>query len=194
MRRSFSITRGAKTPSVLWPAVLRPALLIRLAVLVVAAGATACNAASPLRGVGAPASSSASVAANAAEPAQSPLLSGTAMNMVPAPQAKADAYAPEEIPPPPEMALTREEAVRQIREKASQPTGKKPNVFATRDSKIPRMTAEEQENNALEMEAAAQRNAGKLGATGNPQSVSSTRSLELKAKSHYEDALENIEN
>jgi hypothetical protein len=206
-----------KTPSNQAGPLLFPPKLSTLGLLLTLTAISACNATSALRGVGADATtepanlqqvqiepvtedeasnSRETASEQASRPLQTaaPAQSGTAMNMVPAPPVTRDAFIAEDVPPPPDMAPTRDEAIRQIREKASETQGEMPNIFAVRQTRISRMTAEQQMQNAAELANAAEKNAQTMGNTQNSAGGQSVRNLEHKATTHYEEALKKIEN
>jgi hypothetical protein len=124
----------------------------------------------------------------------SALQEGTTMNVAVGAKAPELALVAEEIPPAPEMAKTRAEAIEQIREKAANTGKNKPNIFDVKQSSVPRKTTEEQAEVAAEMEALAARNATILSADDAAAKAAEAKKLKLKAKTHYEQALENIEN
>lgn len=124
----------------------------------------------------------------------SALQEGTTMNVAVGAKAPELALVAEEIPPAPEMAKTRAEAIEQIREKAANTGKNKPNIFDVKQSAIPRMTIEEKAEVAAEMKALAARNATILNGNDAAAKAAEAKKLKLKAKTHYEQALEKIEN
>lgn len=122
------------------------------------------------------------------------LQSGVSMNFASDGAPPDGPAAPEDIPPAPEMAKTREEAIQQIREKAAATGKNKPHIFEERKAATQRMSKEEQARIAAEMEATAARNANILSENEAEARSKDSKLLQLRAKSHYDKAVKNIEN
>jgi hypothetical protein len=122
------------------------------------------------------------------------LQKGTAVNVAASAKAPELALVEEEIPPQPDMAKTRAEAIEQIREKATNTGKNKPNIFEVKQSSVPRLTTEEQAEVSAELEALAERNASILGGDDAAAKAAEAKKLKLKAQTHYDQALEKIEN
>lgn len=159
----------------------------------------ACSSSgSALRGVGAstPAELSqvqADTVVNSRAAEQEELQEGVTMNVATVPSSEVTAYAPDEIPPPPEMATTREEAIDQIRRKAQSLPDEKPHVFDRSRSSVARLTPMEQERLRAEMQETAARNQVATGRTTAESKAAEIRRLRRKARTHYDETLKEIE-
>lgn len=163
-----------------------------------------CNGtAGPLRGVGAPDRVHAVDSQLASEPGVEAtddavvraarveqLQSGTPLNVAP----QESAYAPpSQVPPPPQMATTREEAVEQIRAKATEPSELPPGVFAETRAATRQINRAELDRLSAQMREAASRNDETLTAADAEKRAARARNLRYRAGSHYEDAVKQIE-
>lgn len=168
----------------------RPAFLVAAA-LAAALSQAACTT-SALRGVGAPPAPSAlapepvAIDPVALAPQQQPAV--TPMALAPEPALAAP------VPPAPDMAANRAEAIGQIRSKAAGTGSNKPNIFAPPAVPADRMTAEEQKAIRAEMAAAAARNQAALAPTEAQAKAAEARRLKERARTHYNQALKQIEN
>lgn len=119
---------------------------------------------------------------------------GVALNISDEGQTTPLALVQEEIPPAPEMATDRNEAILQIRQKGTNVSKIPTNVFTQRRSTVPKLTAAQQSEKTAEMQAAVQRNEGLLSADEAKRRSSAVKSMSQRANSHYRDALNKIEN
>lgn len=122
------------------------------------------------------------------------LQEGTSMNLVDSPKPSEGPASPEDIPPAPEMAKTREEAIQQIRAKAATTGNNKPHIFEERKAATQRMSKEEQARIAAQMKAMAAKNAQTLDENEVVSKSKDSKLLKLRAKTHYEQAVKKIEN
>lgn len=104
------------------------------------------------------------------------------------------ALAAEPVPPPPPVAASKAEAIAQMRGKAAATGANKPNIFAPIIEPADRMSAEDKAASRAELEAVAARNRALLANDQANARAAEVRRLQTKAKSHYEDALKEIEN
>lgn len=129
---------------------------------------------------------------------------GTSMNLGPeaspstaarqAETSQAAAYAaPEELPPRPQMGTTRAEAIEQIRAKATDRPDVAPHVFGDGRAATRQMGRGERDRLRAEMRQTAARNAEVLDAEQAEAKAAAARNLRYRAKTHYDEALEEIE-
>ena len=91
--------------------------------------------------------------------------------------------------------IQREQAIAEIRDKAAQPgSGELTNAFAEPDSPNEPMTPQEQAARIAEMERSAERNSGTISDAELAEKQRSIRELQEKAKNHYGNALNTIQN
>ncbi len=88
----------------------------------------------------------------------------------------------------------RADAVIEIRSKASQRSGELTNAFASGDGPAEPMTKQEQAQRIADMEKNASINSGAVSDAEVTDSQRSVKSMKWKAKSHYQKAVEQIEN
>jgi hypothetical protein len=156
-----------------------------------------CVGTGALRGVGAPSVPQQAtgkvertiIQANARE---EKLREGTPLNLA-VDASNGAAGEPQTVPPSPQLAATRPEAVTEIRAKAAATGKNKPNVFDIPQPSSGRMTKEEIDAARAELAAAAARNDQALPADGNAKSASAA-ALKKKAQTHYNSAVAEIEN
>lgn len=118
------------------------------------------------------------------------LQAGTPLHVAP----QQSAYAPaSQVPPAPDMALTREEAIEQIRAKSPDGDGPSPGTFRDARAATRQMSRSEQDRLTEQMRAAAARNAETLTASEADSKASRVRNLRYRAQSHYESAVKQIE-
>ena len=103
------------------------------------------------------------------------------------------ALVQEEIPPAPEMATDRNEAIQQIRAKSRDASDIPTNIFAVRGSAVPKLTAEQQKQKTAEMKAAAERNATLLSEDEAKRRAADVKDMSKLANRHYREALQRIE-
>lgn len=127
-------------------------------------------------------------------PEAAKLQEGTSMNLVPSTEASDGPADPADIPPAPEMAKTREEAIQQIRAKAAATGNNKPHIFEERKAATQRMSKKEQARISEEMEKIAAKNAQTLDANAADAKGKDSKLLQWRAKNHYNQAVEKIEN
>jgi len=170
-------------------------------VVALAFALTGCLAGNALRGVGAPATAPASPSTQTAsavsqmvpEAPDATLANGTSLNLA-QPAATSQAKPKAAIPPTPIMAGTREAGVTEIRQKAAATGDAPPNVFDIPTPNSEMMTPEQQAKVRAELEAAAARNAAIVSDADAKAKASTTNSLKKRAATHYDDALNAIEN
>jgi hypothetical protein len=92
------------------------------------------------------------------------------------------------------MASSRDGAISEIRAKAAATGNAPPNVFDIPQSNVGRMSAEEQAQARAELEAAAARNASILSTDDAEAKAAAAANLKKRATTHYQDALNEIEN
>jgi hypothetical protein len=126
----------------------------------------------------------------ATRPAPRPVAQQTATTLqsVVPPPAASDRFTPQ-----PEMANSREAAIRQMREKAAATEKKPPNIFDIPQSRSAPLDENELQQLRRRMEAAADENAANVTAEEAEQRQESTKRLLRKAGTHYKDALSSIE-
>ncbi len=133
-------------------------------------------------------------AATTSNPEAAKLQEGTSMNLATSAEASDEPADPADIPPAPEMAKTREEAIQQIRAKAAATGNNKPHIFEERKAATQRMSKQEQARIAAEMEKIAARNAQTLDENAADAKGNDSKLLQWRAKNHYNQAVEKIEN
>jgi len=125
--------------------------------------------------------------------AEAKLKEGTPLN-ISGPAGGTARKPPAPVPPAPTMAGSRQGAISEIRAKAAATGDTPPNVFDIPQPNATRMTAEDQEKARAELEAAAARNASILSTDDAKAKAAAAASLKKRATSHYQDALNDIEN
>lgn len=98
------------------------------------------------------------------------------------------------VPPAPTMAGSREGAITEIRAKAASTGDTPPNVFDIPQPYAGRMTTDDQAKARAELEAAAARNSSLLATDDAKAKAAAAANLKKRATSHYQDALNEIEN
>jgi hypothetical protein len=98
------------------------------------------------------------------------------------------------VPAAPAMAGSREGAITEIRAKAASTGNTPPNVFDIPQPYAARMTADDQAKARAELEAAAARNSSLLATDDAKAKAAAAANLKKRAASHYQDALNDIEN
>ncbi len=152
-----------------------------------------------LRGVGAPTPPQAATA-----PAERAVLQtvaredklneGTPLNVTVDAATSSQPLTPSIVPPAPQMASSKPQAVEQIRAKASATGNVKPNVFDIPKSSPNRLTATRQAESRSELEAAAAKNAAIMDSGEAQAKAGAAKKLKRQAQTHYDAALKEIEN
>ncbi len=119
---------------------------------------------------------------------------GTPLNLTVDAASNSAPLTPAVVPPMPQMANTRPLAVGEIRAKAAATGNIKPDVFDVPKSSPNRMTAAEQSASRAQMQEAAARNAAILSSGEAEAKANSAKKLKQKAQTHYDAALQEIEN
>lgn len=177
-----------------------PALLLAAPIALAGCFALAgCVGSGALRGVGAPPvpqAATAPVERTVLQTAarEEKLQEGTSLNMTVEQAGKDVPAAPSIVPPTPQMAQSRPEAVQQIRAKASATGTNPPNVFDIPQASPNRLTADGQALTRAELQAAASQNAAILNPKEAEAKAAAARKLKLRAQTHYGAAVKAIEN
>lgn len=172
-------------------------LPVALAIVFVLAGCTGSG--NVLRGVGTPdrlQSTSAPVQQTVAKGVarEETLRDGTPLNLTGAPAVPDVEPVAIEIPPSPQMASNRQQAVGEIRAKAAATGKNPPNLFAPLPDSTSRMSLAQQEQSRIELQAAAAANAAMLSPGEAEAKAAAARKLKRRAQSHYGEAVKAIEN
>ena len=168
---------------------------------------TGCNGSGlGLRGVGAPQPAARQIVAAPAAPLnqndavvraarEEQLQRGTALNVAsPTTGSEPLPLVPAEIPPEPQMAATRDEAVGQIRQKAEDETDEKPHVFDITRSRVPQFDRGRRARETEQLRKAAKANQSAVTLEEANTNAQSSKSLQYRARTHYDQAVKNIEN
>ena len=164
------------------------------AMLVVSLLLCGCTS-SGLRGVGSspPSPQMLSSAATELEPSEAALQEGTPMNIATEPSTRVS-FVQDDVPPAPEMAVDRAEALAQIRAKADAlDSEEKTNVFERDESSVARMSTEQKSRLKAEMAELARRNQDAIPAEEAERKTNEIRSLQREAQTHYRNKLNTIE-